>query len=79
MAGKRHLAVALAFGLAACGGGGENEAGSANGAAAGAEGEPLVLNEAEASALANEAAADEAADMNLYGGNAAAGETGNDL
>jgi hypothetical protein len=37
------------------------------------------LNESEAAALADEAAVDEAADTNLFGGNAAAGETGNGL
>jgi hypothetical protein len=37
------------------------------------------INQSEAAALADEAAADEAADTNLFGGNAAAGETANGL
>lgn len=42
-----------------------------------AEGEGLLPAPAEVETLANEAAADEAVDMQVYGGNAAAGETGN--
>jgi hypothetical protein len=64
--------------LAACSGGegeGNGSAASANEAAA--AGEDLLPTPEEAEHLADEAAADEAADMNLYGGNAAAGETGN--
>ena len=38
---------------------------------------PPVLNEDEQAALAEQAAAGEAADMEAFGGNAAAGETGN--
>jgi hypothetical protein len=38
-----------------------------------------ALNEAQAAALADEAAADEAADTNMFGGNAAAGQSGNGL
>jgi hypothetical protein len=68
--------------VTACGGeGGEGNEAGANEAMA--EGEGLLPNEAEelsaaeAEELADEAARDEAADMNLFGGNAAAGETGN--
>jgi hypothetical protein len=39
--------------------------------------EAAVPTEADASALADEAAAAEAADTNMFGGNAAAGQTGN--
>ena len=65
--------------LSACGGGeGANlAADNANEAAAEGLGTVGGLNEAEAAALADEAAADEAADTNAFGGNAAAGETGN--
>ena len=71
-----HAALAaLTLSLAACGGG-EGEANNAAGDPV-AEGEALLPSEAEIEQLPNEAAADEAADMNLYGGNAAAGETGN--
>jgi hypothetical protein len=70
--------MALALTLAACGGTTDED--RANQAAANAANEaelagaPEPLNDAEAEALASEAAADEAADMNLFGGNAAAGE-----
>jgi hypothetical protein len=73
----RYCVIALALTLAACGG---NGGGAGNEAAANAaneaelSGTPEPLNEAESEALANEAAADEAADTNLFGGNAAAGE-----
>jgi hypothetical protein len=66
--------------LSACGGVSEEGNVAADGAnEAAAEGLGAVgpLNEAEAAALADEAAADEAADTNMFGGNAAAGETGN--
>jgi hypothetical protein len=67
--------------LSACGGDGggkgDNSAGDGvNGAAEGLDA-ALPLNESEAAALADEAAADEAADTDVFGGNAAAGETGN--
>jgi hypothetical protein len=66
--------MVLTASVAACGGDApsqDNEAGTIA-----AEGSPPALNVAEAQALADEAAADEAADTNLFGGNAAAGETG---
>lgn len=71
------IGLVVAAALAGCGGGGEgaNGQGAANDAEA--EGLGHMLNEAEGAALADEAAADEAADTDLYGGNAAAGETGN--
>ena len=74
--GVKYLALLLMAGLAACSGrAGGNEAAAANAAnEAELAGTPEPLNDAEAEALANEAAADEAADMNLFGGNAAAGE-----
>ena len=65
----------LALGLVACNdreGGNDAAANAANEAEL--AGAPEPLNDAEAEALANEAAADEAADTNLFGGNAAAGE-----
>ena len=74
----RFCAMALALTLAACGGTSDEDRANqaATNAAKEAElaGTPEPLNDAEAEALANEAAADEAADMNLFGGNAAAGE-----
>jgi hypothetical protein len=75
-----HL-VPLFLLLSACGGGREAGNASAEGINVAAEGLGTVggLNEGEAAALADEAAADEAADANLFGGNAAAGETGNAL
>ena len=65
----------LALSLAGCGQSGDTAAdsNSANALSA-AEGEPIVLNESEGEALAGEAAAAEAADTSVYGGNAAAGE-----
>jgi hypothetical protein len=71
----RLAPLALVLLLAACGSGDPNSA-AAN--QAGAEAEPSgapveALDPEEAAALANEAAADEAADMDAYGGNAAAG------
>ena len=66
--------------LVACGGGDSDQANAAgDGFNVSAEGLDTVggLNEGEAAALADEAAADEAADTNIFGGNAAAGETGN--
>ena len=68
--------AALALLLAGCGSGASDGGGNLYSDAA-AEGESAIANEAEAAELANEAAADEAADTSLYGGNAAAGETGN--
>ncbi len=69
--------------LAGCGVGGDEghngAADAANEAAAEGLGAMSGLNEAEAAALADEAAADEAADTSAFGGNAAAGETGNAL
>ena len=71
------LLVALLPGVAGCGrsedpgnAATELEEGAAGGASA-------PVNDADAAALAAEAAADEAADTNMFGGNAAAGETGN--
>jgi hypothetical protein len=73
--------VPLSLLLSACGGGGGGETGnaSAEGINVAADGLETVggLNEGEAAALADEAAADEAADTNIFGGNAAAGETAN--
>lgn len=74
------VAAAATLGLAGCGRGGESgNAASESANEAAAEGLTAMdgLNEAEAAALADEAAADEAADTNAFGGNAAAGETGN--
>jgi hypothetical protein len=69
-------AAALAAGLSGCGG--LRFVDLTDGIApAAAEGSPQPLNGAEAEALADEAAADEAADTSQFGGNAAAGETGN--
>ncbi len=74
----RQLTLGLTLLVAACGGNEAKESAEANDAAAGDNVlDGAALNEAEASALADEAAADEAADMHVYGGNAAAGETGN--
>jgi hypothetical protein len=76
-----HLAPLLLL-LCACGsGGGEGGNAAADGINVAAEGLGTVggLSESEAAALADEAAADEAADANIFGGNAAAGETGNAL
>lgn len=80
--GRRSIGWAALAALAAgCGGGDQgdgNRTAPNEAAAAGpAEGETPVLNEDEGAALADEAAADEAADMDAFGGNAAAGETGN--
>ncbi len=72
---KGGLVCAAALALAACGSGGGSEA-EANNAAA-AEVPPGQAELAEDPNLANAAAAAEAADMELYGGNAAAGEVGN--
>jgi hypothetical protein len=65
--------------LSACGSRGEDANAAPDGINVAAEGLDTVggLNEGEAAALADEAAADEAADTNIFGGNAAAGETGN--
>ena len=70
------LALFLPLLLAACGGGRGEEAAATNNASIEA-GDPLLDNAAgiDPADLANEAAADEAADMDVYGGNAAAGET----
>jgi hypothetical protein len=75
----RTAPLALVLLLCACGGGGETGNGSAEGINLAAEGLETVggLNEGQSAALADEAAADEAADTSLFGGNAAAGETGN--
>lgn len=76
----RTVALALLFLLlAACGSGGEDVNAAADGLNVSAEGLETVggLNEEEAAALADEAAAAEAADTNIFGGNAAAGETRN--
>jgi hypothetical protein len=64
--------------LLGCGGtdSGGNAAAEARNEAA-AEGAAAPVGEADAAALAEEAAADEAADTNTFGGNAASGETGN--
>jgi hypothetical protein len=68
----------LALLAAGCGAAGEKGNAASGGAnEVEAAGEGLLPNEAEAAELANEAAADEAADMDMYGGNAAAGETSN--
>lgn len=70
------IASLLLLALAACGGGGGGEGNLA--ASTGSVDPPASEADlANAAALANEAAADEAADMEIYGGNAAAGETGN--
>ena len=69
----KRAAPALALLLAACGGSSEPEAGvdnTAGEAALEAPEEAALL--AQDPELANEAAADEAADMEMYGGNAAA-------
>ena len=71
--GPMAAAAGLFLGLSACGGSGEG-----NEAANGVD-EAVLTGEDQLSSdpsIADEAAADEAADMNLYGGNAAAGETG---
>jgi hypothetical protein len=79
---RLHALAPVLLLLAGCGavvGGGEgaNAAEAANEAMA--EGLATIggLSEVEAAALADEAAADEAADTDAFGGNAAAGETGN--
>jgi hypothetical protein len=64
--------------LLGCSAGAGNAATDATNEAA-AEGAVAPISEAEAAALAEEAAADEAADADMFGGNAAAGETGNTL
>ncbi|HEX8669232.1 MAG TPA: hypothetical protein VF727_12765 [Allosphingosinicella sp.] len=71
----RPAAFILPLLAAACGRG-EGEVAAANNASLEA-GDPLLDNAAQVDPadLANEAAADEAADMDVYGGNAAAGET----
>jgi hypothetical protein len=68
------VALALLVLVSACGGGegGNTAANEANEAAL--TGEDQLTSDP---GLADEAAADEAADMNVYGGNAAAGETSN--
>lgn len=59
--------------LGACGGGGEPEGGANNAAGEAAlEAPDEAVALAQDPELANEAAADEAADMETYGGNAAA-------
>lgn len=73
---RPKLALTALLLLAACGDGGTDGSNAAASNEA-AEGEGTIVNEAEAAELANEAAADEAADTSLYGGNAAAGETSN--
>lgn len=68
------LRLAALLALSACGSGGGREGqGNAVGPDAPASGAEL----AEDADLANQAAAAEALDAELYGGNAAAGETGN--
>lgn len=67
------LAFGLSLALAACGSGGEGGGEGAGNAAV----PDMQAELAEDPNLANQAAAAEAADMELYGGNAAAGETGN--
>ena len=73
--GPMAAAAGLFLGLSGCG-----EGGGGNAAADGDANEAVLTGEDQLTAdpsVADEAAADEAADMNLYGGNAAAGETGN--
>ncbi len=65
---SRTIAAALLLALSACGGAGEETASNAAGPDAPASEAEL----AEDAALANEAAADEAADIENFGGNAAA-------
>jgi hypothetical protein len=74
-----RAALALLPALAAsCGGGDGNGVAADEAVSAGAaEGDLPVMSENEQAALADEAAADEAADLDAFGGNAAAGETGN--
>ena len=67
----RSLVFLVGLALAGCGGA---DAGNNASEPAGNEGQVPVLSEGEGADLANEAAADEAADMELFGGNAAAGE-----
>lgn len=83
MSGSKRVArlavivPAAALMLAGCGGAGNEAAGAeSSNTFNAAEGDPIVFNEAEGAALADEAAAAEAADTSLYGGNAAAGEAG---
>jgi len=84
---SRHLAIppfllaALNLALAACGSSG---AGGTNNTISAAEANALLEAAEENAAalaadeeLANQAAADEAADMDIFGGNAAAGEGSN--
>ena len=70
-AGVAALAAALA--LAACGrgGAGDEQAPHATNAAAAPDAAPTETELARDAALADEAAADEAADMNNFGGSAA--------
>ena len=68
------MASLLLLATAGCGGGGEGNETAGTGSVDPPASEADLAN---AAALANEAAADEAADMEIYGGNAAAGETGN--
>ena len=72
--GAASAAAGVLLLLSACGGerGGNGSENSANEAVLSGE-DQLTADPA----IADEAAADEAADMNLFGGNAAAGETGN--
>jgi hypothetical protein len=79
MVSRRHLVLATALAIAGCGDQAKEKA-AANSSAEGADpaGEALLTG-AEGANLADEAAADEAADVEAYGGNAAAGEAGNGL
>jgi hypothetical protein len=72
----KYLALLLAVGVSACSGaeGGNNAARANDANEAELAGTPEPLNDAEAAALADEAAADEAADTTHFGGNAAAAE-----
>jgi hypothetical protein len=84
MNGRRNsLLLPLALVAASCAGNrGEDNGAAPNEAVEEGEGllpeEAEALSGAEAEKLADEAARDEAADMNLFGGNAAAGEAGNE-
>ncbi|HEY0028881.1 MAG TPA: hypothetical protein VGC35_13520 [Allosphingosinicella sp.] len=70
------LYAAVSALVAGCSGGEGNQA-DTNQAEATAAAEGEVPTEAEAAVLANQAADAEAADTSTFGGNAAAGETGN--